>query len=92
MLEFSNKLKTRKATCADCITAEALKEGGAKMAVMHLKICNAAWHQEKIRYIYWCRSLINPIHKKVNILKLPSNFPDIHPGYGILQDDTHQDR
>ena len=33
---------------ADRIMAEALKAGGEKMAEMLLKICNAAWHQERL--------------------------------------------
>ena len=53
-------MKSRKTPGADRIMAEALKAGGDKMAEMLLKICNAAWHQEKLP-TYWCRSMINPV-------------------------------
>ena len=43
-----NTTKSRKVPGADCITAECLKAGGEKMAEKLLKICNAAWHQEKL--------------------------------------------
>ena len=65
-------MKSRKVSGTDRITAEALKAGGQKMAEMLLKICNAAWHQEKLP-TYWCRSMINSIHKKACKLT-PSSF------------------
>ena len=41
-------MKSRKAPGAYRIMAEALNEGEDKMAEMLLKICSAAWHQEKL--------------------------------------------
>ena len=75
-------MKSRKAPGADRIIAEALKAGGEEMAEMLLKICNAAWHQEKLP-TYWCRSMINPVNKKrvqVNLSNYQAIFRISIPG------------
>ena len=61
-------MKSKKAPGADRI-------GGGKMAEMFLKICNVAWHQEKLP-TYWCRSMINPVHK-IGYKLTPSNYRSI---------------
>ena len=81
-------MKSRKVPGADHIMAEALK-AGIEIAEMLPKICNAAQHQEKLP-TDWCRSTQERV--QVNPLKLPKNFPDIHPEKDVLQNDTHEDR
>ena len=59
---------------------------------MLLKICNAAWHQEKLR-TYWCRSLINPVHRKgckLTPVKLRSKTVARHK-CGLLKESGQQD-
>ena len=45
------------------IIAEILNVGGQKIVKMLLKICNAAWHQDKLP-TYWYKTMINPGQKK----------------------------
>ena len=67
-----------KAPGAGRIAAEAVKAGGEKMAEMLLKI----WHQEKVtnRLVQKYDQPSTRKGCKLNPVKLPSNFPDSHPG------------
>jgi len=64
-------MKSRKVPGAYCVITEVMEAAGDKMAEEFLKLCNNSVASERLT-IDWCRSIINPIHKKkmqVNNLK-----------------------
>ena len=65
---------------ADHIMAEALRAGKEKMAEILLKVCSAPWHQKKVtnRLVQKYDQPSTQKRVQVNLIKLPSNFPDIN--------------